>query len=162
MNFETNKILAERHLGSATSEDFVDWAVACLESNLDSKNIRILASLRKPLYSSEVDDYFNRSLKDLGWTMPEPRECLLEYARSIAKQIVSGDLPPLEGCRKIYDVVVALQYPRELMAWLYLDEGLHPANYSDLQGAEWDDAIMSEANRLVHDSARFDLDDSAL
>lgn len=161
MNYETNKILAERYLGSATSEDFVGWAVACLESNVDSKNIRILASLEKPLYSSEVDDYFNRCLRDLGWTIPEPRECLLEYARCLAKQIVSRELTPVEGCRKMYRVVVALEYPRELMAWLYLDEGLDGANYSDLQGADLDNAIVSEANRLLKEGVR-DLNDSAL
>ena len=161
VNSETNKLLAERYLGTATSEDFVDWAVACLESNLDSKNIRILASLQKPLHSSEVDDYFNRCLQDLGWTMPGRQECLLEYARSLAKQILSGDLTPVDGCRKMYRLVVALEYPRELMAWLYLDEGMD-WNYGELQGADLDNAILSEANRLVQDGARFDLNDSVL
>lgn len=162
MNFETNKILAERYLGTATSQDFVDWAVVCLESNMDSKNIRILASLRKPFYSSEVYDYFNRCLQDLGWTMPERQECLLEYARSIAKQILSGDLAPLEGCREIYRIVVALQYPRALMAWIYLYDGLDWANASELQEVDLDNAIFNEANRFVKDSARYDLNDSAL
>ena len=40
--------MAGRHLGWLTYEEYVDWAVGCLESGLDSKNIRILALLRKP------------------------------------------------------------------------------------------------------------------
>ncbi|MDQ3253056.1 MAG: hypothetical protein M3R15_03975 [Acidobacteriota bacterium] len=80
MNFETTKLLAERHMGMATYEQYVDWAVSCLESGVDSKNIRILASLQKPLYSSEVEDYFGRSLGDLGWELPEPKECMIEYS----------------------------------------------------------------------------------
>ena len=96
MKFETNKILAERYLGTATHEDYVDWAVACLESNLDTKNIRILASLRNASSPSEVEDYFNRCLKDVGLTMPARRECFFEYARGLAQEIVSGDLSPLE------------------------------------------------------------------
>src|SRR5262249_40999699 len=147
----TNNILAERYLGSATYEDYIDWAVKCLESGIDSKNIRILAALQRPLYSSEVEDYFKKSLNDLGWKLPSRRECLLAYARSLAEQILSGDISPLDGCSKIYKVVVALQYPREMMSWVYLDEGLDPETYSDLQAAEWDQAIVNEASRLVNE-----------
>ncbi|HEY8224165.1 MAG TPA: hypothetical protein VIG25_02730, partial [Pyrinomonadaceae bacterium] len=88
MNVETNNLLAGRYLGWLTYEEYVNWAVGCLESGLDSQNIRILASLRKPLYSSEVEDYFNRSLRDLGWHLPDRTECLMEYARGFAREIV--------------------------------------------------------------------------
>ena len=149
VNFETYKILAERYLGRATHEDYVAWAVACLESDLDTKNVRILASLGKDTSPSEVEDYFNRSLHDLGLTTPDRRECLIEYARGVAHRIVSGEVSPLYGCGQIYDVVRALDFPHKMIAWLYLDEGLHPDNLGDLQGADWDDAIKSEAARFV-------------
>ena len=151
VNFETLKLWAERYLGTATPEDYVDWAVTCLESDLDSKNIRILASLRNTSSSSEVEDYFYRSLKDLGWTMPDKRECLFAYARGLAQQIVSGDLQPVNGCEQIYRIVYELQYPHEMIAWLYLDEGLSPDDLGDLHGAAWDDAIKSEAARFLED-----------
>jgi hypothetical protein len=47
MNSATNALLAQSYLGMATHEDYIDWAVSCLESDIDSKNIRILAS-RQP------------------------------------------------------------------------------------------------------------------
>jgi hypothetical protein len=162
MNLETIKLLVEQHMGMATYEQYVDWAVSCLEAGIDSKNICILASLQKPLYSSEVEDYFNRSLKDLGWELPDPKECIIEYARSFAKEILSGYVSPLEGCRKIYRVVVALQYPRELMSWLYLDEGLEPETYRDLEGEELDEAIIKEARRFISESNSFNLEEYAL
>jgi hypothetical protein len=149
MNFETNKLLAESHLGLATSEDYVRWAVTCLESDVDSKNIRILASLQKPLYSSEVDDYFKRCMRDLGWTMPEPGECLRQYARELARQILANDLAPLDGCSRIFKVAAALDYPRELTMWIYLYEGLDPSTYDELQEADWDEAIKNEAILLA-------------
>ena len=149
VNDQTLQIIAERYLGSATCEDYVAWAVACLEANLDSKNIRILSSLRKPLYSSEVDEYFKRSLADLGWAMPAEREFLFQYLRRLAQRIVSREIPPLVGCAKIYRVVVALEYPGELTEWVYLDEGLDPAGFNELVGAGWDQAIISEAERLL-------------
>jgi hypothetical protein len=162
VNSRTINLLAERYLGLATFEDYVPWAVACLESGFDSKNIRILASLQKPYYSSEVDDYFNRCLVDLGWRLPERKECLMEYACSFASQVVSGDISPLEGCRKIYSVVSALGYPREMMSWVYLDDTLSPDTYDELRGAAWDEVLVREAHRFLRDGAHFDVEDSSL
>src|ERR1044072_4285643 len=136
MDFKTNKLLAESHMGVATSEDYVRWAVACLESDMDSKNIRILASLYKPLYSSEVDHYFRGCFHDLGWTMSERGQCLLNYARDLAQQIVSGELSPQDGCRNMYHIAATLNYPQELMTWVYLDENLEPSTFRELQVAE--------------------------
>ncbi|HEX8141305.1 MAG TPA: hypothetical protein VF553_01840 [Pyrinomonadaceae bacterium] len=162
MNLETIKLVAGRYMELVTHEEYVEWAVSCLESGIDSKNIRILASLQKPLYSSEVEDYFKRSLRDLGWELPDRKECIIEYARSFAKEILSGQVSPLEGCRKIYRIVVDLQYPRELMSWLYLDEGLEPGTYRDLEGKELDEAIIKEARRFIGESDRFNQEGFAL
>jgi hypothetical protein len=158
MNLETIKLLAERYLGTATYEQYVDWAVSCLESGIDSKNIRILSALQKPLYPSEVEDYFHRSLKELGWELPEPTECIIEYARTFAQQILSGQVSPVAGCRKIYAVSLALQHPPELRSWLYLDENLEPGTYRDLQGKELDEAITKEARSFISESERFNLE----
>lgn len=98
----------------------------------------------------------------MGGELPEPKECIIEYSRSFAEEILAGRVTPLEGCRKIYRVVVALEYPRELMSWLYLDEGLEPGTYRDLAGAELDEAIVKEARRFVGESNRFNLKESAL
>jgi hypothetical protein len=149
MNTETLKVIAKRYMGTARSDDYVAWAIACLETNVDSKNIRILSSMQKPLYSSEVDEYFERSLAELGWTLPERRECLLEYSQRIAQQIVSRDILPLEGCEQIYRIAVALEYPEELSPWPYLDEGWLPTGFKETPDAEWDAAIISEAERLL-------------
>jgi hypothetical protein len=76
--------------------------------------------------------------------------------------IVAGTVSPFDGCRKIYSVVVSLQYPKELMPWLYLDEGLEPETYSELSGVAWDTAIIQEAQRFMSDGNSFDLEDSCL
>jgi hypothetical protein len=41
-----------------------------------------------------------------------------------------------------------------------LDEELEPETYRDLQGAELDHAIVSEANRFVKEGTEFDPDDT--
>ena len=151
MDSTTNNLLAERYLGSVTYEDYIDWAVKCLESDIDSKNIRILASLQKLSDSYEVENYFNRSLNDLGWKVPDERECLMAYARGFAEQIVSGAISPVEGCDRIYRIVLALQYPREMSCWIFLDERLDPEGFSYLHGPELDQAIVSAANRFINE-----------
>lgn len=153
MYSETINLLAQRHLRTIKVEQYVDWALACLESNIDTHSIRILASLQKPLYSSEVEDYFQRGLTELGWTLPSGRDCLLPYVRALAKQIASGAIAPVEGCRKIYKIVVALDYPADLSAWVYLDEGQLPGNLGDVEAAELDAAIVREARRLIDEEA---------
>jgi hypothetical protein len=86
----------------------------------------------------------------------------MEYARGFARGIVAGTISPLDGCRKIYSVVVSLQYPKELMPWLYLDEGLEPETYSELSGVPWDTKIIQEARRFISDGNSVDLKDSCL
>ena len=149
MNRETIRLLAEKYMVLANHEQFADWAVSCLEAGLDTKSIRILASLQKPMFPTEVVDYFYRSLKELGWNFPEPKDCVIEYARFIAEEILCGKVSPVEGCRQIYKVVLFLEYPPELMSWLYLDEGLEPTAYRELTGAELDAAIIQEARKFA-------------
>ena len=152
VNFETKKILAERYLGTATAEDYVDWAVSCLEADLDTKNIRILASLRNISSLYEVEDYFKRCFKDLNLTMPDRRECLFQYARGVAQRILSGEFSPLYGCSLIYGVVRELGFPGEMISWVFLDDGMHPENLRELVGADWEETIRSEAARFVQES----------
>lgn len=149
MNSETNNLLANRYMGRATYEDLVDWAIGCLERNLDSKNIRILASMRTSLYPSEVEYYFSRSLQDLGWTMPDRRECLFNYARYIAQQIISGDLPPQDGCLRVHRLAYELDHPDEFRPWCHLNGGFDPTSYNELQEAELDEEIRNEAARFL-------------
>jgi hypothetical protein len=135
----------------------VDGAVDCLESGLDSRNIRILASLGTPFYSSEVEKYFDRSLQDLGWNQPGRFECLIEYARSLTDQIVNGTVTPVLGCDRIYRVCVALNYSSALMTWVYLHGGLDPQNYDVLSEASLDSAIMQEARRFLNEGRSLDV-----
>ena len=153
MNSETRHLIAQRYIGIAHDEQYVDWAVSCLEAGIDSKNIRILASLQKPFYSVEVEDYFNRSLKDLDWNFPEPKSCVTQYARFIAQEILRGQIAPVEGCHKIYDAVIFLDYPREMSAWVYLDDEIRPEPFQYLTGKELDDAIIEEARKFVDETS---------
>src|SRR5690242_12328359 len=114
---ETKELFANIHMGAATSDDMVAWAVSMLEAGIVTKNIGILASLGKAHYPSEVGEYFARSLKDLGWSLPERESCLHDYMRASAEKILRGKLTPHEGCERIYQAICSLDFPGGLSHW---------------------------------------------
>jgi hypothetical protein len=124
-----------------------------LEAGEDSKNLRILASLSKPLYSSEVESYFQRIFKDLGWSFPEPEEALRLYACNVAKEIASGILPVPEGSHELYNITRALGYPSNLPVWFPLDDLLDDPTYESLSSAEIEEAIKREAEAFAETCA---------
>jgi hypothetical protein len=145
----TRKLLARRSIGTATSSDYVDWAVAELLAGTDTPNLRILAGLPKPPYWPDVERHFERTLMEMGLTLPEPEAYLREYVRDIARAILSGDTAPMAGCREIYQIWMDRGYPGNLGDWVYLDEGLDPGTYRQLSDSELEAAIRREAELLL-------------
>ena len=89
MDDETLKFFAKYCLRETTVKDFSDWAIYCLEQGLDSKNLRILASMFNAQYLSEIQTYFIKSLDELNLAYPVEEKCLPEYAKLIALQIIN-------------------------------------------------------------------------
>lgn len=158
MNEETVKFFAKYQFGDVSAKDFSDWAIDCLEKGIDSKNIRILASMFNAQSVSEIEDYFFRSLSDLNWKLPAKEDFLPQYTNLIAKQILNKEIDAVSGCHEIYKVYRTLDYKKELRDWEYLNMGMHPETYEDLviekNGfAEFfllEEAIREEAAKLIN------------
>ena len=148
MTSEVKKLLAYRDIGSVTSEDFVAWAILMLETGFDSKNLRILAGLTEPLYSSEVEEYLRRSFTDLGWHFPTREEALRLYGCDVAESVSSEIIFPEKGCCEMYKICEALGNPQDLEVWRSLDMELHLIENNDFKpgyGGEIDGQIITEA-----------------
>ena len=157
MNEITKQLFARIYLDNITSDNFVDWAIDCLEEGLDTKNLRMLAASEKPYYSDEIEIRFNKTLNELSWQKPTKEESLFSYAKEFADKIVNGSLSPTEGLRDIYLISLELNYPPKLKAWLYLNEGHDPETnewlydtygYSKMEREKWIEAIKREAKKL--------------
>jgi hypothetical protein len=144
VNEETNALIARFYLGKTTARDFADWAVSCLEQNLDTKNIRILSAMFNVDSHSEIDDYFQRALEDLNWKFPRKEECLKKYAEFIARQILDKKIEPATGCGIIHTIYYALEYPDYFLNWNILFW-----NYEDALAEEIDFEVIREAERLI-------------
>ncbi|MGI8469902.1 MAG: hypothetical protein ACR2N3_15790 [Pyrinomonadaceae bacterium] len=155
MNEATKQFFAKLYLQQASSDTYVDWAIACLEDGLDSKNLRMLASMNSPFYSSEIDEKFRHALDELGISFPNKRELLLNYAKDIALKIVSGEINSIDGLNEIHSIDISLNYPKELQAWTMLDGGYDPetkewiGDFTDIQKQMLSNIIIREAKKLA-------------
>jgi hypothetical protein len=143
------KLLAKRFRGALTAGDYVDWALSELLAGVDTPNLRILAGLSKPPYWPEVDFYFQKTLADLGWSLPEPEAYLREYVLDLARAILAGEVPPAVACHEMYEIWRARNYPASLQCWNLLGEGLDPNTLEEFDDARWDLAVRREALRLL-------------
>ena len=158
MNDENVKFFAKYCLGEVSPKDFSDWAVNCLEKGIDTKNIRILASMFNAQYTSEVETYFIRSLDDLNRDFPKKEKVLPEYAELVAKEILSKKIKAIEGANEIYKVYRNLGYEPELANCEYLNMKMHPETYEDLvyerKGVEYkyllEESIIEEAAKMIY------------
>lgn len=158
MDDETLKFFAKYCLRETDTRDFSDWAVHCLEKNLDSKNLRILASSFNVQYSSEIEPYFVKSLDELGLNYPIAEKFLPKYAKFIANQIIKKEMSAIKGCYEMYKIYRHLEYEPTLTNWDYLQFKMHPETYEDLvyekNGIEytklWEEAILEEAMKMIY------------
>ena len=119
MKNEVFKLLAEKFLGKI---DVSDWAVNCFEKGFDSKSLRMLASMSKFDSAAELDEFFQRALKELGWDNIKEEIFLMRYAEILAQEIVANKIDPIKASRDIYQILRDLNYPPELHGWYEIDE----------------------------------------
>ena len=94
----TARLLAERHFPTFESNE---WAVMCLEAGFDSRHLRMLAATIPNEWPSVSGEIERKALAELGWDKVSSYEYLLEYARSLASDILNGRIGTLEGSRRI-------------------------------------------------------------
>lgn len=126
MNDEIVKLLAAHY---SRTEELPDWAIKCLEKGFDSKSLRILASMSRKDSSSELDTYFQRSLKELGWNQIEERDYLMRYTEIIAEEIVHNKINPIKAALEIYDILKYLDYPDKLYGFIEVGEMIWDYEY---------------------------------
>ena len=144
-------LIARRFIGNVSAEEIVDWALEALNKDIDSVNIRTLAALKytKPIDRVEVDYYFQKCIKDLGYFIPSEEESLMRYVEIYCHKIINQAVTPKRGLDEIYKVILYARYPQELKAFLYVSDGLHPYNFSDLADEDLVFHIVQESTNFI-------------
>lgn len=100
----------------------VAWAMSLLEQGVDTKNLAVLATFIQPLNEFEVEDYFQRVLRELGIRQPCAEEAIEGYAKALAKEVIDGELAPEVGASMIYQANVQAGYPESFGEYTVLDD----------------------------------------
>src|SRR5438874_1467210 len=101
-------VAARWSLGYVASEEIPEIAVAALDMGLDSPATRMLAGEDKAIMS-EVGPLFERMLAELNVGIPSQVTAVRQIACSYAGEILSGDMKPFAGARKI--LLLSLDWP---------------------------------------------------
>lgn len=126
MTDEIVKLLAAR---TRRDQDLPEWAINCLEKGYDSKSLRILASMSKWDSASELDNYFQRSLRELGWNKIDREDYLLRYSKILAREIVEDRVDPISFASIICEIQRDLDYPGELHDFFEIYEMIWDYDY---------------------------------
>lgn len=141
-------LFAQYYLGHHDSRLFIQWAGKQLVEGQDSPSLRILAGLSGH-DSQETQFYLKRTIRELSIAWPEERSCLLHYCAETAREMVAGTMTPADGYNRIYRVVLALDYPRELRRWLGLECEFYPHEGAPDEDRQVARIIVKEARHFL-------------
>ena len=156
MDLPAKAIFWKRALYQLPAGDYVDWAGEMLVQGHDSPSLRILAGLQRLASTFEAEDYFLRSVRELGLSIPDPETAVRAYACEIARQIVDGRLTGREGVRELYRICLATEYDRDYLIWLELDDALdsllsgeYAYTYEAATLENFDEVARQEAEKFI-------------
>ena len=111
------EFLCEKYRSRIFASDAIDWAVAELTEGNDSVSLRRLAATLKPTDWWEVEPLLQAAFAELGYPWLAEADCYWACAEATARDIVAGHVDPSEGCAAMYELNVALHFPREFIVW---------------------------------------------
>lgn len=68
--------------------DYIEWAFCMLQNGRSTTSLNVLGSLKKPLNLFEVEDYFNKAIKELNIARPTYIMSVRHYVRYLLREIV--------------------------------------------------------------------------
>ncbi|RYY00836.1 MAG: hypothetical protein EOO53_21105, partial [Gammaproteobacteria bacterium] len=92
-------------LGILTDKDLPDIAMTGLEEGYDSESLRILAGYNTTNNSFILNDYFRKTLKELGLTFNDRKEALINVVAFYAKNVVDKKADPYLEFEKVNEII---------------------------------------------------------
>jgi len=123
---EWEQWLARWELADLAPEDVPALAVEALEGGCGSKELAVLATLRRPT-RSEVEEHLRPLLVSLGVHRPSRRVALKTVVDDCAKQLAYGTIEPYTGARKLWSLASQVHEDPSLFGQLSIFIGLASA-----------------------------------
>jgi len=141
-------LIGKRLYGCASAKDYTDWAEGLLLDNADenSENVAILAGigLEKDPDSEEAEFYFQKSLKDLGLTIPDKQTVLNDYASYLCKQLINKEIESETAVELLQGLHFYSDYEPIYSIWHEISDDLWAINNND---QAYINTIMTKHNK---------------
>jgi hypothetical protein len=129
---DTRELFYYIYQKSVTAEKhYLPWALSMLEREQDFLSLSILASLRPPYNLFEIEDYFQRTLKELSLSELSEQECTEYLIYTRLQKIVQHEEMALTEANHLYTMFIELDCPTELVAWLEISDMIDDYRYGD-------------------------------
>src|SRR5262245_50935256 len=101
MNAETANLVLGLSVSSRLPRRAEEW----LLEGYDSPSLRMLAGLTEKDIDQAVP-LFKKAVMELGWPLPDRLEAVKSLSRQVARQILSGEVQPYEGSKRIWELTL--------------------------------------------------------
>ncbi|MEH7467005.1 hypothetical protein V7195_10805, partial [Priestia megaterium] len=129
---DTRELFYYIYQKSVTAEKhYLPWALSMLEHEQDSLSLSILASLQPPYNLFEIEDYFQRTLKELSLLKPSEQKCTDYLIYTRLQTIVQHEERALTEANHLYNMFIELDCPTKLVGWLEISDMIDDYQYGD-------------------------------
>lgn len=92
-------------VGHLTAKDLPGMALTALEEGYDSESLVILAGYDEADNAFVMEDYFKKTLNELGLQLKEDKVALIDVLKYYAQEIVDKKVDPYTGFEKMKSIV---------------------------------------------------------
>jgi hypothetical protein len=101
------QLIAKYVIGNLPPNEIPEFAYTAMKDGYDSPSLHILAGLEgNNLNPYEVNKYLKLAINELGLTMPDLRQAALEYAATLAEQIIYNRTDVYSGVGEIIHTAI--------------------------------------------------------
>lgn len=119
---ETGSLFYKKFNNIVESKDYVAWSISMIENNHQSISLYSLSTFKEPYNIFEIEEYFERALKELKVSIPSFEESCYEQIRFLSRIILKDENKAIDIAQDIYHISVELGYPDDLEEWFYISE----------------------------------------
>lgn len=157
----TEQLLIRRSLRKRLGREIADWATEQLVRGLDTPHLRQLAGVSGTEDQGELEDLFDRTIRELGLKAPPPEAAIGLYAQHLAQGCLAGTVARDSFLRELCQLCIDTSYRRDLYPFYLLrfaHEDLEKSSFSphrhDVTRENFDEILRQEIDTLLAHAPR--------
>lgn len=149
---ELLELYYKKYTDTVKESDYVEWANHYLY--MDVLEIKKLASMREPFNLFEIEEMFDRAMKEIQREAPSKELCLNDHIKNLHSQLLMPNVEAVSIVREIYSCTIDHDLFEEQMNWQGISDAIDDFQYGDNQHRytqeQIDEMIIAHARKLWH------------